>query len=182
MARLEKQQVMILVVGGFILAGFGVFRYAPILRQKQSLKAEMEKHSLAVEQVGDQGSLLPELMWKKQSMQAQQDEFRSKIPVGRGFSQLWQQIADVMNDCQLSDQLVQPGTEIKSEDLCCIPLAIECSGTFEQIYAFFRSLESMDRLISIDEVKIENDSDFMALLKLNAKANVYYQPVETDNG
>ena len=53
MARLEKQQVMILVVGGFILAGFGVFRYAPILRQKQSLKAEMEKHSLAVEQVGD---------------------------------------------------------------------------------------------------------------------------------
>ena len=182
MVHLEKQQTLILIVGAFVLAGFGMFRYAPILRQKLSLKEEMNKHSLAIEQIGDQGSLLPEMELKKQKMQDQQDEFRSKIPVGRGFSKLWQQIADVMNDCQLSDQLVQPGTEIKSDELCCIPLAIECTGTFEQIYALFQSLESMDRLICIDEVKIENDSEFKAILKLNAKANVYYQPPAADNG
>lgn len=182
MANLEKQQIMILIVGGFILTGFGVFRYAPILRQKFELRSQLNKHVQDIEQISGQGSILPELEKKKESMQAQQEMFRSRIPSGRGFAQLWQQIADVMNDCQLTDQLVQPGTEIKSDDLCCIPLTIECMGTYDQIFMFFQSLESMDRLIRIDEVKLENDSDFRATLKLNAKANIYYQPVTMENG
>ena len=61
------------------------------------------------------------------------------------------------------------------------PLTIECTGTAEQIFTFFRMLENFDRLVCFEEVQMENDKDFGAMLKLNAKANVYYQPKKTGN-
>jgi hypothetical protein len=52
----------------------------------------------------------------------------------------------------------------------------------EQLFAFFKAMENMDRLIRFEEVKFENDSDLNAVVKLNAKANVYYQPDDRGNG
>ena len=66
--------------------------------------------------------------------------------------------------------------------LCSIPLTLECKGSLEQIFAFFQSLENMDRLIRIEEVTLENDTDFNAVVKLKAKANVYYQPDDKEMG
>ena len=43
-------------------------------------------------------------------------------------------------------------------------------------------MERFDRLVRIEAVKLKNDADYSGLLKLNAKASVYYQPDETDNG
>ena len=80
-----------------------------------------------------------------------------------------------MNACKLTDQLVQPGEELKSDQLCSIPLKLECRGSLEQLFAFFQAMEDMDRLVRLEEVQFENDSDFSAVVKLNAKANVYYQ-------
>jgi Tfp pilus assembly protein PilO len=135
-----------------------------------------------MQQVCTHSALIPELKQQRDRLSVQLAPFDQKIPTGRNFAQLWQQIADVMNACNLSDQLVQPGLELKSDRLCSIPLTIECKGTLEQIFAFFQSLEGIDRLIRIEEVKLENDAAFDAAVKLSAKASVYYQPDEMDNG
>lgn len=176
----ERQQALILLAGGVIFVGFGLFRVIPILRHKQVLAKEMDQYIQSLEKMNTQSLKLPELKREKVQLEAQLPAFCEKIPEGRQFAQLWKQIADVMNECQLRDQLVQPGAEVKSGDLRCIPLKIECTGTLDQIFVFFQSLEAMDRLVCIESVQLENDSDFQARLKLNAAARVYYRPSASD--
>jgi type IV pilus assembly protein PilO len=173
--KLDKQQLIILGLSAVILCGFGIFQYVPVIRQKHALQDDMAEQDQVSQIICAQSALLPELKQQEKQLQEALIPFTKKVPQERQFSQLWQQIADVMNACKLTDQLVQPGEELKSDPLCSIPLTLECRGSVEQLFAFFQAMENMDRLIRFEEVKFENDSDFNAVVKLNAKANVYYQ-------
>ena len=102
-------------------------------------------------------------------------DFDRKIPKNRNFADLWDQIAKVMNRHNLQEQLVQPGTEIKGDELNCIPISIQCTGSHSQIFEFFKSLQKFDRLIRVESVTLTNDSDFTGRVKMDADANVYYQ-------
>ncbi len=180
--KLDKQQLIILGLSAVILCGFGIFQYIPVIRQRHALSDRMTQQDQLSEAICLQSVLLPELKQQEKQLQKELTPFFKKVPQGRHFAQLWQQIADVMNECKLTDQLVQPGEELKSDSLCSIPLTFECQGSLKQLFAFFQAMENMDRLIRFEEVKFENDSDFNAVVKLNAKANVYYQPDSRDNG
>jgi len=173
--KLDKQQLIFLGLITAILCGFGIFQYIPVIRQKHAIRDGMAQQDQLSETICSQSALLPELKHQVKQIQGELITFTKKVPQDRQFAQLWQQIADVMNECKLTDQLVQPGEELKSDQLCSIPLTLECRGSVEQLYAFFQAMENMDRLVRFEEVKFENDSDFNAVVKLNAKANVYYQ-------
>ena len=179
--KLDKQQFIILGLSAVILCGFGVFQYIPMVRQKHAILEGMAQQDQLSEKICSQSALLPELEQREKQLQEKLIPFTKKVPQARQFSQLWQQIADVMNECKLTDQLVQPGKELKSDQLCSIPLTLECRGSLKQVFAFFQAMEDMDRLVRFEEVKFENDSDFNALVKLNAKANVYYQSDDKGN-
>ena len=181
MKQVDKHQVVILVLGAVILTGFGVFRYMPIVNKKMAMKEQMAKQSLSTEQIQEYSRRVPELKLQKKALEQKQQEYLTKIPEGKQFAQLWQNIAEAMNECRLEDQLVQPGTEEKSTEMCCIPLKIECRGTLEQMFAFLQKLEGFDRLVCFEEIQLENSSDYSAVIKLNAKAKVYYQPEKADN-
>ncbi|MHC5142357.1 MAG: type 4a pilus biogenesis protein PilO [Planctomycetota bacterium] len=173
--KLDKQQLIIVGFSAVMLCGFGVFQYIPVIRENRALQDEMAEQDQLSQVICAQSALLPELKQQEKKLQEALIPFTRKVPQTRQFAQLWQQIADVMNACKLTDQLVQPGEELKSDRLCSIPLKLECRGSLEQLFAFFQAMEEMDRLVRFEEVQFENDSDFSAVVKLNAKANVYYQ-------
>ncbi len=181
MKRIDRHQTMILVLGAAILVGFGVFRYIPIVRKKLELKKQMAQQSLSMEEIKEYSRRLPELKLQIKELEGKQSDYLTKIPEGKQFSQLWQQIAEIMNECKLQDQLVQPGAEQKSDDLCCIPLQIECKGTLAQIFEFVQSVEQFDRLVCFEELQLENSDNFSAIVKMNAKVKVYYQPGKVSN-
>jgi Tfp pilus assembly protein PilO len=181
MKQIDKQQVTILILGAVVLLGFGLFRYMPIVRKRMAIKEQMNLQSLSMEQIQEYSRLLPELNQIKRQLEEKLQASSGKIPEGKQIAQLWQQIAEVMNECKLQDQLVQPEAEMQSDELNCIPLRIECRGSLEQMFTFFQKLEKFERLISFEDVQLENSRDFDAELKLNAKANVYYQPSKSGN-
>jgi hypothetical protein len=84
-------------------------------------------------------------------------------------------LPELANQCRLTDQLVQPGQPIETEQLGTIPLTLACSGTTQDIYAFFRTIEQWDRLIRFEQVELSNDNTFGGCVKLIAKARLYYQ-------
>ena len=182
MKKLDKQQLIILALSAVILGGFGFFQYVPVIRQKHAIWEQLTRQDQLSETICLQSAVWPELKQQEKQLQEELIPFSKKVPQGRHFAQLWQQIADVMNECKLTEQLVQPGVELKSDQLCSIPLTFECQGSLKQLFAFFQAMENMDRLIRFEEVKLENDSDFSAVVKLNAKASVYYQPDSRDKG
>ncbi|MEN8126309.1 MAG: type 4a pilus biogenesis protein PilO [Planctomycetota bacterium] len=181
MVKPDKQQLLILALGALVIGGFGIFRYVPIVRQKYAAQKRIRQQEIMLSEICVNGVLIPELRQQKKELQKQLLPFTQKVPQGRNLATLWRQVAEVMNECNLTDQLVQPGVELKSDELCSIPLTIECKGSLEQIFLFFQSLENIDRLIRIEQVRLVNGSDFDAVVTLNAKANVYYQPDEADN-
>jgi Tfp pilus assembly protein PilO len=176
MKKPDKQQWIILLVAAVVSVGFGVFRYVPIVRQKVAIREQLEQQNQIIDEICSLSVLIPELKNQKRQLEKQLLPFDQKVPQGRNLAPLWQQVAEVMNECGLTDQLVQPGVEIKSPELCSIPLTIECKGSMQQIFAFFRSLEEINRLIRIEQVTLDRGTDLESGVKLKAQANVYYQP------
>lgn len=182
MKNLDRQQLIIVLLGVLVGGGFAIFRYIPIVRQKYTIQKEMEQQDQVIDEICSLSVLIPELKQQKNQLEKQLLPFEQKVPRGRNLAELWRHIAEVMNECGLTDQLVQPGAELKSDQLCSIPLTIECKGSMEQIFSLFKSLENVDRLVRVEEVNLENEKDFSSTVKMKARASVYYQPDQSNNG
>lgn len=176
MRGFDKQQTVLLAAVALLAAGFGVFRYMPLLRQRQALDETIEQNRQTLEQIQTQGARLEELTAQRERLETQTAAFNAQIPAGRSFAELWRQIADLMDQCNLTDQLVQPAQPMESGQVGTIPITLACSGTMQDIYAFFQAIEQWDRLIRFEQVELTNDTTFSGSVKLNGKAHLYYQP------
>ena len=96
--KLEKQQLIIVGLSVVILCGFGIFQYIPVFRQKHVIREGMTQQDLLSERICAQSVRLPELKQQEKQLQEELIPFYKKLPQGRQFSQLWQQIADVMTE------------------------------------------------------------------------------------
>lgn len=175
MRGIDKQQTVLLAAALLLAAGFGAFRYMPLLRQRQAMDVLMEQNNQTLEQIHIQTTRLPELIEELEEKRIQAAAFDTQIPADKSFAQLWGRFAELMNQCRLTDQLVQPGSPRESDQIGSIPLTIACSGSMQDLYAFFTAIEQWDRLIRLEEVELINDSGFNGRVKLNAKAELYYQ-------
>lgn len=175
MKFLQRQQVIIIVLVGSIIIGFSIFLYYPLSRQTKAVQKADAAQSTAAQKADARKRQLPVLREQTEILAKELQNFDERLPDSREFAVLWQQIADVMNEHKLKDQLVQPGNEIRGSRINCIPISIRCSGRVARIYEFLKSLEKLERLIRIESFKLENDNDFTGWLKMNARANVYYR-------
>jgi Tfp pilus assembly protein PilO len=48
-------------------------------------------------------------------------------------------------------------------------------GRLKQIFEFFGRLQSLDRLVRIEQVKLVNDRDFSGEVSMQTKAVIYYR-------
>ena len=179
MKFLEKQQIVIFALAIVVIAGFGVFRYYPLVKENGDVKKAKADHLADAARTNTQIRQMPVIRDEIDKLRRQVGDFESQIPQHRSLAGLWQEIADIMNTHNLTDQLVQPGDEIHGERLSRIPLKIRCSGALSQIFEFFRSIEQLDRLIRVEHLDLAGDKDFSGYVTVNAQANVYYQTAQT---
>jgi Tfp pilus assembly protein PilO len=174
MRNIDKQQIIIIVVAVISLGGFGVLRYLPLASKTRSIKAARAQFQIGDEQVKTQARQLPILNARIEQVKQQIGDYNRKIPVGRRFATLYDEITAVMKKHDLSEQLIQPGSETVGEEISSIPISINCSGRLKDVFEFFRSIESFDRVIRIEnfEMKSELDQDIVAV---KADAIVYYR-------
>lgn len=157
-----------------VVAGFGVGGFYPLSRASTKLKSARAAQETATVKVDHYRTMLPSLREQATRLESATSAFDIRIPQSRQFADLWEQIADVMNRHQLKDQIVQPGNEIAGDDINCIPISIQCSGSMSQIFDMLNSLSSFERMIHLGKLDIVNDSKFSGDVRLTAEANVYY--------
>ena len=102
-------------------------------------------------------------------------KFSENIPSSRKFALLYDEITEIMKKHNLTEQLIQPGKETEGRNITSIPISIQCSGKLEDIFEFFKSIESFDRLIRIEKLEMVNKTDGDTI-KMKADAKVYYRP------
>jgi len=175
MKKLERKQLYIGGAAIVLIAAFSLLLYRPLhgkILQVRNAKAQqiaVEKDAFSKKQN------LPIMREKLSQAKKETGEFSERIPADRQLGQLLQSIAEAMNSQHLKDQVVAPGSEVSLEKLNCIPVRMQCSGTMKQIFAFFRTLEGLERIIKIEQVQLKNNADLSGVVSMNAIASVYYQ-------
>lgn len=180
MRLLEKEQLIIIGLALAIVFGFVFFRYIPLARRVQEVKESKLRYSEETLRVKDQAQRLPIIIWKTEQLKGAVGDFDGKIPFVREFGSLWDQIATVMGKCGLKEQVIQPYGEVKGSEICLIPINMQCSGKFEEIFSFFQSIENFERVIRIESLSMSGSDldDGGDNIKMTANANVYYRPSE----
>ena len=171
----ERQQLMIFVAAGVTIGGFGLFRYLPLRRTMKALRQTKTAQSLTIARGTADGKELPLLKEQLLKLQRELENYEANIPRQRDLGAFLHRIADLMNEHNLSEQVIEPRKEVEAEELNCIPVNMQCKGKLTQIFEFYRRLQGLDRLVRIEQVKLTNDSDYNGQVSMEAMAVIYYR-------
>jgi Tfp pilus assembly protein PilO len=172
----ERQQLIIFGVVFLIVAGFLVLQYYPTLKRIKVLKMEKQQQSLLNSKIITDLGNVKNIAEQAEELKHKIGDYDLKVPAGPDLGRFLQQVAEIMNEQNLQEQLIQPGIEGREGQLVCMPIEIKCKGSLNQIFNFFRSLEKMERIIRIEKVSIRNEAGFSGIITLNARANIFYRP------
>jgi Tfp pilus assembly protein PilO len=172
----ERKQITICVAAAAMILGFVLLRYLPLRKRIKAVEQTTAVQKLAVAKALEERAQLPALEDELLELEGAVGKYQVNVPDNRDLGVFLQKIADVMNEHNLKDQLVQPRQEIKAEGLKCIPVSMQCRGRLHEVFGFFTALQLLDRSIRIEHVNLENDSDFSGEVSMRAEAIIYYRP------
>lgn len=170
----QRQQVLICALAAVLVLGFVFVRYLPLKKNLKAVRSEIAEAQTSVDNFWIQQKQLPVLKEQLLSMQQKAQDYENLVPEQRNLGDFLQQMANLKNKHNLSEQLIQPGSEIKASALNCIPLDMKCKGTLVQMFEFYKSLQSLDRQIRIESLMLDNESDFSGQLSMETKMMIYY--------
>jgi len=180
--RIERQQLGIFAAFVVMIAIFAMQQYGPLHSRTHAIEQVKAAQLSAGMKTDEQAKKLPTLKTQLVQMQAQVGNYEAKIPTDRKLGTFLQEIADVMNKHNLSEQVVQPESEMQADTLMCVPVRIQCKGTAGQMFEFFKSLRNVERLIRIEQVQLKNTLELNGLVTLDARVNIYYRQPKQQGG
>ena len=171
----ERQQLMICVITGVIVGGFVLFRYLPLRSRMKALGQTKSAQALTIAKGAADNKQLFLLKEQLSKLQHELENYEANIPANSDIGVFLHTIADLMNEHNLREQVIEPRKEIKAENINCIPVKMQCKGKLPQIFEFYRELQGLDRLVRIEQVKLSNDKDFNGQVSMEARAIIYYR-------
>lgn len=171
----RKQQIWVYIVTGLFLCDFVLCGYLPSRERFSTLQQTQAQQRKVIEMAAAQSAELSGLERRLRDMERQIEGFDRRVPADRTLGTFLQQIAGTMTDCHLADQVVLPGKESKTEELNCIPIHVACKGTLTNLFQFFTKLQSLDRLVRIANMTLENDPDLTGQLGMQIEAVIFEQ-------
>jgi Tfp pilus assembly protein PilO len=177
----KRQQVTICIVAGLFVADFVLFGYLPLQKRLKPIKQARTAQSSVIAKAATQRGRLPEIRQQLQEMQTVVADFEANVPAQKSIGEFLQQIAKLMSQYSLTEQVVAPGKEIKGDGLNCIPVDMQCKGKLVQIFEFYKRLQDLDRLVRIEQVSLTNDADFSGRVSMQTMAIIYYRPQSESN-
>lgn len=171
----EKRQIAIFAAAAVMICGFVLFRYLPLRRETEFLRQAYAAQMLAIAKASEESRQIPAAREQLLGLQAAVGNYERQIPAQRELGEFLQKIADLMNEHNLKGQMIQPGNEIKTGELNCVPINMQCKGKLSQIFEFYRRLQRLDRLVRIERIKLVNDNDFSGDVVVQTNAVVYYR-------
>jgi Tfp pilus assembly protein PilO len=173
-----KQQIIICVLTGATVCVFVLFWYLPLRRQTQAVEQAKTVQMLALAKSAADSARLPLLKEQLRQLHTQLGDYEAHIPDQRNVGPFLRGIADLMNEHNLREQVVTPGPEVEADGFDCIPVSMQCKGQLTQLFKFYRRLQSLDRLVRIEQVKLVNDSNYGGEVGMETKAVIYYRANE----
>ncbi len=154
---------------------FMLFWYLPLHKEMKVIRQAKAAQSLAIAKGAADSKQLPLMKKQLLELQAKLGNYEANIPEQNTFGGFLGRIADLMNENNLQEQEITPGEEVKADQFNCIPVSMSCKGKLVQIFKLYRQLQSLDRLIRIEQVKLSNDTGYNGQVSMETKAVIYYR-------
>lgn len=178
----RRQQLWVYLVGVLFVADFAFYGYLPSQRRLRALDEASAHQARLIATAASQSEELPELRQRLQTAREIVAHYEEYVPPKQTIGVFLKQIAHLMTEHSLSDQVVAPGKEIEADDINCIPVSMDCTGALRDIFGFYRDVRAMDRLVHIEKVVLKNDSDLMGQVSMHTEALIFYRtPAEQAN-
>ncbi len=173
----RKQQMWVYVIAGLFVCDFVLCGYLPSHDRLASLGRAQAQQRQTIQMAAAQSAELPGIERRLRGMETAVAGYDLRVPADRALGAFLQQISGVMTDCRLTEQVVLPlpGKEVKTDDLNCVPIHVACRGTLTDIFGFFKKLQTLERLVRIEKVAMENDSDLTGQISLQVEAVIFEQ-------
>jgi len=172
----RKQQMWLYSIAVLFCADFVFYGYTPSHKRLQSLREAKTQQSRLIATAAAQSKELPALRTRLKNVERIVEHYDRYVPPEESSGVFLQEIARIMTEHHLADQVVVPGTNVESDGIRCIPVHIDCQGSLKDIFSFFCDLQTMDRLVRIEKVSLQNDKDFTGHVGMEMNAVIFYRP------
>jgi Tfp pilus assembly protein PilO len=172
---LRKQQMGLYIIAGLFVCDFVACGYLPSRQRLAALEHAWAQQRKTIAMAATQSTELPGLERRVRDMRAAVENFEVRVPADRALGTFLQQIAAIMKDCGLGEQVVLPGKESKTDDLNCIPIHLACKGTLADLFRFFGRVQALDRLVRIEKVALDNDAGLTGQIGMQVEATIFEQ-------
>lgn len=172
----ERKQIAICVAAGAMVTAFVMFRYLPLRQRIEAVRQKKAAQRLVISKASMEKVQIPVLKEQLLKLRQTVENYKVNIPAKNDFGVFLQQIADLMSKHNLREQVIAPGKEIVARGLTCIPVDMKCKGTLAQVFEFHKQMQKLDRLVRIEQIKLDNDRDFSGEVSMQTKVVIYYRP------
>ena len=156
------------------MGGFVLFRYLPLRERIRTVNRTKAAELLAVSKGQAQSRQLPVLEEQLLKLAESIGDYEARIPRERELGVFLRKIADLMNEHNLKEQVIAPGDQVKAKELTCIPVKMQCKGNVSELFEFFKRLQTLNRLVRVEQVKLTNDTDYTGEVTMETRAVIYY--------
>ena len=170
-----KQQVLIYAAAAAMLIAFVTLRYLPSRARAKNLSQIKTTQTLALDKAQAQAQRITVLNERLRKLEAAVSNFDCKIPSQRDVGNFLQQITQIMNTHNLKEQLIEPGKDAKSGPIGCIPINLQCKGTLNQMFEFFKSLQGLQRSVRVEQVKLAKVTDTNGQVSMTTRIVIFYR-------
>lgn len=174
----ERQQFTIFIITAVLVGGFVLFSYLPLRGRMQAVRQIKSSQAHTIAKGDLDNTKLHQIKEQFSKLQGEIENYEARIPKSSDIGLFLHKIAELMNKHSLSEQVIEPYSEIKTDNLNCIPVRMQCKGKLFQIFEFFRELQGLDRLVRIEHVRLSNDNDFKGRIGMESRAIIYYMAKE----
>jgi Tfp pilus assembly protein PilO len=170
----QRRQLWVYAVAVLFCADFVFYGYLPSRKRLLSLQQSQAQQQRMIQASATQSKELPALKGRLRDVEQIAQHYDSYVPKEALLGGFLQEIARIMTEHHLADQVVVPGREIQPGVLWRIPIHINCRGSLKDIFGFFREFQAMDRLVRIEKVTLQNGQDLQGQVSMQADAVIFY--------
>jgi Tfp pilus assembly protein PilO len=171
--KLRSEQILTVAL---VLGVAGLFVFTVHLPQKRHLKQleqDYRQQEENLQKAKEEYSQLAELNKKVTLLRNVVNRLYKRMPAKGEFGSSLEKIVAGMNASKLVTEEISPQSPVSTEKFSELPIKINFKGSFENICTFLAGLENLDRLIRIENLRLEGDAGPTPVIKAKMVLNVY---------
>lgn len=154
--NVPKSQLYMLVglLSAMVLAGWWFFLFKPASEERDRLRNELAGLEQQLFQKKRISQDRPRLQREIAEREAKLKQASLKLPAEKEIPSLLTHVNTLGQESGLAFSLFRPSKPVQKEFFVEIPIKIRAEGTYHALGAFFEKLGTMDRIVSVADLRI----------------------------